>query len=91
MIHRHTSIALRTTILYAIIAGVWILLSDQALALFVSSPQTLIRLETYKGWAFATLTSLLLYLFLRRQFYDLEHYVIERVHREDTLRQSVLV
>ncbi|MBI5350481.1 MAG: MEKHLA domain-containing protein, partial [Chloroflexi bacterium] len=88
MIYRPPSIALRTSLFYAIGTALWILLSDQALALFVSSPQTLIALETYKGWAFVGVTALLLYIFLRRQFYDLEHYVIERKQKEETLRQS---
>ena len=88
MIRRPFSIALRTAIFYAIIAGVWILFSDQALASFISSPQWLTTLQTYKGWAFVGVTALLLYLFLRRQFFDLEHYIIEHQQKEEALRQS---
>ena len=88
MLRRPFSIALRTALLYALIAALWILLSDQALALFVSSPQWLTTLQTYKGWAFVGVTALLLYTFLHRQFFALEHYVIERQQKEVSLRQS---
>ena len=88
MFRRPFSIALRTALLYALIAALWVLLSDQALALFVSSPQWLTTLQTYKGWAYVGVTSLLLYTFLHRQFFALEHYAIERKQAEESFRQT---
>ncbi|HXF61978.1 MAG TPA: PAS domain S-box protein [Caldilineaceae bacterium] len=48
--------------LYALLAGLWIWLSDQLLRLFIDDPAQLARWETYKGWFFVAITALLLYL-----------------------------
>lgn len=51
---------------YAFFAGLWILLSDQAMALLISDPDTLVRVSMSKGWAFVAITSLLLYFLVKR-------------------------
>lgn len=51
---------------YAFFAGVWILLSDQAMGLLVSDPDALVRASMAKGWLFVAITSLLLYGLVKR-------------------------
>ena len=69
---KFAKVALRTSLIYALVAGAWILLSGRALIAFVSDPDIRDRLEIYKGWAFVAVTALLLYLILRSQLRRLE-------------------
>ena len=55
---------------YAALAAVWILASDRILELFTANLTTLSALQTWKGWAFVGLTSLLLYFILLRRPVD---------------------
>ena len=59
--------AFRLAVLYALVAGVWIVLSDRVLAVLTSDPVVLTRLQTLKGWVFVGGTGLLLYLLVRRE------------------------
>jgi PAS domain S-box-containing protein len=52
---------------YAIVAGLWILFSDQFLSLVIDDVARIQRLQTAKGWAFVGVTALLLFLVLRRE------------------------
>jgi PAS domain S-box-containing protein len=61
------TITLRTTIIYAILAGLWILISDWTIYLWVDEPTTLTQLQTYKGLLYVVITTLLLYVLLRTQ------------------------
>jgi PAS domain S-box-containing protein len=56
----------RIALLYAVFAGLWIILSDRALMLITTNPDTMTHLATYKGWLFVAVTSILLYTALRR-------------------------
>ena len=51
---------------YAMFAALWIFLSDQLLLALVDDEEWRTVLQTYKGLAFVTITSLLLYELLRR-------------------------
>ena len=51
---------------YAFFAGLWILLSDQAMWLLFSDQTTLERVSMAKGWTFVAITTLLLYFLVRR-------------------------
>ncbi|ADU67248.1 PAS domain-containing protein [Desulfurispirillum indicum] len=64
---RATIIALRIVILYAVIAALWIVLSDRALMVLFEVPQTLTRMQTYKGWFFVLATATLLFVVLYAQ------------------------
>jgi PAS domain S-box-containing protein len=64
--------AFRLALLYAVLAGAWIILSDRVLAVLTSDPLLLTRLQTAKGWAFVAGTGLFLYLFVRREFAKIE-------------------
>ncbi len=51
---------------YAFFAGLWILLSDRAMGLLFSDPAALVQASMAKGWFFVAVTSLLLYVLVKR-------------------------
>ncbi len=57
--------ALRVALLYAVLAGLWILFSDKAVALLFSDPAQIVLAGTVKGWLFVAVTSGLLYAWIR--------------------------
>ncbi|WP_052263279.1 PAS domain-containing protein [Geobacter pickeringii] len=63
-------LAFRITAIYAIAGGVWILFSDELLALFVTDPAASVRLQTLKGWLFIALTAILLFRLLTRSLHE---------------------
>lgn len=58
--------ALRVALAYAVFAGLWILLSDRAMGLLFRDPESLVRASMAKGWFFVAVTSLVLYVLVRR-------------------------
>jgi len=58
--------AIRIAVVYAAIAGAWILLSDRALRLLTTNIEVLVTWSTYKGWFFVLVTASLLFLERRR-------------------------
>ena len=56
--------AVRLTLVYFLLAGLWILFSDRLLADRATGPEQLTRLQTYKGWGFVAVTGLGLYVLL---------------------------
>lgn len=57
---------LKLVLAYAGFAALWILFSDRAVAVLFSDPAQIIRASMFKGWAFVAVTSLLLYVLVRR-------------------------
>jgi PAS domain S-box-containing protein len=57
---------LSVVLAYALVAGLWILLSDRAAAMLFRDPEALVWASTAKGWFFVGVTSLLLYVLVRR-------------------------
>jgi PAS domain S-box-containing protein len=55
-------------LLYALFAGLWILLSDRILTAFTADPDLLTHLQTIKGEVFVATTTLLLFLLMRREW-----------------------
>lgn len=53
--------AARISIVYLVIAGLWIFLSDHALSLVASDPQLLTDLQSIKGFLFVAVMAVLLY------------------------------
>ena len=80
-------VALRTSLAYWLISVVWILLSDKALVLILSDQQAVNSVQTYKGWAFVTVTALFLYVVLRAQFGRREKEAENRSLAERSLRE----
>jgi PAS domain S-box-containing protein len=60
-------VALWVVLVYAVFAGLWILLSDETVALLFRDPDQLVMASTIKGWLFVAVTSLLLFGFVRRR------------------------
>src|SRR5919109_4612257 len=67
MILRKSEIPLRTTLLYVLFAGLWVLFSDQILLFFVKDLSQHSALQTLKGWLFVLASAYLLYIFLQRE------------------------
>ena len=82
-------IALRIVLFYALLAGIWILLSDRALDWFISDPHLLTTWQSYKGWAFVLVTAGLLYVLLDGQIQQLTREIAERIQAEELLRASL--
>jgi PAS domain S-box-containing protein len=53
--------ALKTATIYAVFGGLWIILSDWLLGLMVRNLETYAALQTYKGWAYIAITTLLIF------------------------------
>jgi PAS domain S-box-containing protein/diguanylate cyclase (GGDEF)-like protein len=81
-------VAVRTSLWYAFFAALWIVLSGGVLAVFVHDPQTVVKVEIYKGWVFVTVTAFLLYGTLFRQMRWLEKEVDARDQAEQLTRES---
>ncbi|MCD2453696.1 hypothetical protein GO003_025290 [Methylicorpusculum oleiharenae] len=56
----------RVVLAYAFFASLWILLSDRVIGLLFSDPAALVQASMAKGWFFVAVTSLLLYVMVRR-------------------------
>jgi len=66
MSQKPSTVALRASLFYAIIAGLWILFSDQLVEKLVRDREWMTRLEIFKGWFFVAFTGILFFLVLRR-------------------------
>lgn len=88
--------SLKVALAYLLAGGLWILFSDAAVERLVSDPETLTRLQTWKGWAFVAVTSGVLYLVLLRQFHhdrvmlDRQLGQQEEIRRLSQFQQSVI-
>lgn len=51
---------------YAAVSALWILLSDRTVAWLFSDPAWQAQVQTFKGWIFVAVTSVLLFVLLRR-------------------------
>jgi PAS domain S-box-containing protein len=51
---------------YVIISGLWIFFSDELLDALVSDPHIMLRIAIIKGWIFVLVTSVLLFVMIRR-------------------------
>jgi len=63
---RLTKPAVRSSLLYALVASIWILVSDWLLTAAALGPVVTGRLAMFKGWLFVAVTTGLLYFVLRR-------------------------
>ncbi|GAB4548498.1 MAG: hypothetical protein Kow0063_43450 [Anaerolineae bacterium] len=63
---RETLIPLRIAGLYALVGGLWILVSDRLLTFLIQDPQVVNRLQTFKGWLYVLATAILIYILVKR-------------------------
>jgi PAS domain S-box-containing protein len=80
--------ALRISLIYAVVGGLWILLTGWALSALVSDPEIRAKWEICKGGGFVAVTALLLYLLLRGKLWRRELEPTERQRTEEALRNS---
>jgi|GEM_PF-616098 len=66
MTDKSSTVAMRASLFYGLVAGLWILFSDRLLIQLIPDKERLIQLETYKGWAFVAFTGLMLFLIMRQ-------------------------
>ncbi len=66
------SFAIRVALLYGFIGGLWILLSDRAIDVFIRDQQSLGIIQTYKGWFFVIVTAGILFLLLKEEIHAQE-------------------
>jgi len=64
--------ALTLALIYALVAGLWVLLSNRLLSVLTTDPGSLTLLDSLKDATFVALTALLLYLLLRRELQKLD-------------------
>lgn len=72
---------LRIVIMYFVFGLLWIVFSDGILQVVISDKQQFIRFSLYKGWAYIVITSVFLYLLVRKTFK-------QQMQIEDTLKVS---
>lgn len=88
---RLQSRAWRIAGIYAVIATLWIVFSDQVLAFFVSDSAALVRWSVYKGIGFVAFTSLLLLIMMQRAYGAIEEgYVSLKAHKREIERGNRL-
>ena len=75
-------------LIYAGLAAAWIVFSDRLLRWLVSDPDTLSRMQTFKGLFFVIVTAILLLALCMRSQKELENEVDERLRSEEALRES---
>ena len=80
-------LALRVSLIYCFVAGVWILLSDRVLIALVSNLEVIGKIAMFKGWAFVAVTALLLYFTLRNQLRHWEQEANARMLAEEKVRK----
>lgn len=64
--HSHAHLASRTALAFALFGSLWILASDWVLALLAPDPPTFVSWQTYKGWFFIGISTLIIYGILTR-------------------------
>jgi hypothetical protein len=59
---------IKITLVYFIFGSMWIFFSDRLLQVVAEIPDTLTLLQTFKGWFYIIITSLLLFLMMRYNY-----------------------
>ncbi len=73
---------------YAALASLWIALSDRLLATLVGDPELLLRVSLYKGFGFVFVTSVLLFVLVRRVTAAIER-TFQALDRKDAQRRAL--
>jgi diguanylate cyclase (GGDEF)-like protein len=70
-IHPHSE-SLKIALIYVLVGGLWILLSDKILGIFVKNPESYMLIQTYKGWFYVILTTFLIYSLVSKKLFLLK-------------------
>jgi len=73
----HRAIALKVSLTFAVVSGLWFFFSDQLLSAFVHDSKVVADLSTAKGWFYILVVSALLFLQIRSSVARMD-----RVHQE---------
>lgn len=63
---KEISIKTKIAIIYFLFGVAWILLSDEILFYFIKDVEQLSKIQSFKGWTFIVVTSILLYSLVKR-------------------------
>lgn len=74
--------ALKITLIYLVVAALWIVLSDRAMDLLIEDHDRYMVMQTWKGWFFVAVTAGMLFLLVRSAMARL---------RNEMLKQQSLV
>jgi PAS domain S-box-containing protein len=80
---------LKAAVLYLVIGGLWILLSDRILAWIVLDPARYARLQTLKGWLFVLVTAAIAYVVVRSRLQEAVAFAELAADRESQYRRIV--
>lgn len=80
--------ALRISTVYFLIGSLWIIISDQAVNFFHEVESNVLNLNILKGLGFVFVTSLILYILLKRYLKQVENEIINREAVENELSKS---
>ena len=81
---KSSSVALRVSLLYGLLAGLWILFSDRLLMELIHDQERMAQLETYKGWAFVAFTGVM-FFFILHQLLEREAQKIKELNKAQAL------
>ena len=81
-------VAFKVAVIYVIIAGLWISLSDELVEIFVKDTSQHLYFLLLKGWAFVVVMGLLLYQSLRLLLARWEREATQRQEAENILRRT---
>lgn len=76
----------RVVLIYAVMAAVWILVSDRLASFLFSDPHALALINLLKGWAFVVATAFLLYYLLIRYLRRIEEQGRQLAESEERFR-----
>ncbi len=77
------SSALKIAVIYAFVGGLWILLSDLVLGIFIKDREIFAELQTFKGWFFVFATALMLYVLINRDYTTMRGYEEATIESEE--------
>jgi PAS domain S-box-containing protein len=81
--------ALKVTLIYSLISGLWILLSDRLLGLLVTDQELLTSISIMKGWGFVIVTAALLYWLIDRDMRQ-QQLVEEALHKSEVRFRAIV-
>jgi light-regulated signal transduction histidine kinase (bacteriophytochrome) len=82
------NVPLKIVLIYIVIGGLWIVFSDQLLAVLIDDIPTLARLSTLKGWFYTVITAVMLYGLIRRDITALQLSQKELMESIDERKQA---
>ncbi|PKP39740.1 MAG: hybrid sensor histidine kinase/response regulator [Bacteroidetes bacterium HGW-Bacteroidetes-15] len=79
----------KITILYIVLGGLWIIFSDRLALMLFNDPETLSRVQTYKGWIYVLITATVFFSILRWYILNLRKSQ-EKAEESDRLKTAFL-